>query len=202
MKIAMIHWGYPPIIGGVETHLSQLCPALAERGHQVSLLTGFHPETPTSYTEKGVKIKRLPIMDLNWLFHRGFASLEDEIKSEIKIFLDESGAEIIHAHNMHYFSKIHALALEWEAVNRNIPLVLTAHNVWDDSDFLSFSPIKWDHIIAVSEFIKKELVGFGFNASKITAILHGIDGGKFDLSKKELALQKYPVLKNRKIIFL
>lgn len=201
MRIAMVHWGYPPIIGGVETHLSQLCPALVEKGHKVSLLTGSHPETVTSYIEHGVKIKRVPIMDLNWLYHRGFASLEDEINREIKVFLDETKAEIIHAHNMHYFSKIHAQALEREASKRNIPLILTAHNVWDDSEFLLLSSINWDHIIAVSQFIKKELVGFGFNPGKVTAILHGIKDNNLNLSNKETARKKYPVLKNRKVIF-
>ncbi|OGE87818.1 MAG: hypothetical protein A3J07_03855 [Candidatus Doudnabacteria bacterium RIFCSPLOWO2_02_FULL_49_13] len=201
MKIAMIHWGYPPIIGGVETHLSQLCPALVELGHEVFLLTGSHPEAASSYIEHGVKIKRLPIMDLNWLYHRGFASLENDINREIEVFLDETKAEIIHAHNMHYFSKIHAKALEQEALKRNIPLVLTAHNVWDDSEFLLLSNIKWDHIIAVSQFIKKELAGFGFNPDKITSILHGVRGNNLNLSNKESAWQKYPVLKNRKVIF-
>jgi len=26
MRIAMIHWAFPPIIGGVESHLALLCP--------------------------------------------------------------------------------------------------------------------------------------------------------------------------------
>ncbi len=40
LRIAMLHWGFPPIIGGVETHLTLLCPALVRLGHAVSLLTG------------------------------------------------------------------------------------------------------------------------------------------------------------------
>ena len=28
MKIAILHWGFPPVIGGVETHLSLLGPEL------------------------------------------------------------------------------------------------------------------------------------------------------------------------------
>ena len=40
MKIAQMHWGFPPIIGGVETHLTILLPELIKEGHEVSLLTG------------------------------------------------------------------------------------------------------------------------------------------------------------------
>ncbi len=201
MKIAMIHWGYPPIIGGVETHLAQLCPALVERGHQVFLLTGSHPDAAGSYTDRGVRIKRLPIMDLNWLYQRGFASLQDEIESEIRKFLDESGAEIIHAHNMNYFSETHALALAAEAAWRGIPLVLTAHNVWDDSKFIALSRIRWDRVIAVSNFIEHELVGLGYPAEIITTIHHGIAGEQFKITDKLIAWRKYPVLKNRRVIF-
>ena len=31
MKIAILHWGFPLIIGGVETHLSLLGPELVRR---------------------------------------------------------------------------------------------------------------------------------------------------------------------------
>ena len=40
LNIAHIHWAFPPIIGGVETHLVMLLPELVKRGHKVSLLTG------------------------------------------------------------------------------------------------------------------------------------------------------------------
>jgi hypothetical protein len=40
MKIAMLHWGFPPIIGGVETHLTNLMPELVNMGNKVALLTG------------------------------------------------------------------------------------------------------------------------------------------------------------------
>ncbi|MBL7132098.1 MAG: hypothetical protein ISS45_11985, partial [Candidatus Omnitrophica bacterium] len=40
LKIAQFHWGFPPIIGGVETHLTLLLPNLVNKGHKVNLLTG------------------------------------------------------------------------------------------------------------------------------------------------------------------
>ena len=39
LSIAQLHWGFPPIIGGVETHLSTMLPEMVRRGHTVNLLT-------------------------------------------------------------------------------------------------------------------------------------------------------------------
>jgi hypothetical protein len=41
LSIAQIHQGFPPIIGGVETHLTILLPEFIKEGHNVGLLTGF-----------------------------------------------------------------------------------------------------------------------------------------------------------------
>ena len=199
----MIHWGYPPVIGGVETHLSQLCPWFVREGHEVSLFTGSHKDEPRDeYTERGVHIVRRPMMDLNWLYERGFTNLSDEIARQIAAFLDVSRPDVIHAHNLHYFSELHAKAFEREAKLRNIPLVLTAHNMWDDAQNLEMTrDIAWDHIIAISHYINREILGCGIEPSRISMIHHGIDGTSFHQAQKEMALTKYPKLRGGKVVF-
>ena len=39
LNISHLHWGFPPIIGGVETHLTIILPQMVKSGHNVSLLT-------------------------------------------------------------------------------------------------------------------------------------------------------------------
>ena len=202
MKIAILHWGFPPTIGGVETHLSLLGPELVKRGHKAHLLTGSIGNHKVEHKYKGVAIKRSPLFDLNWLFNRGFEDLENEIKNLINMFLDRSKPDVIHAHNMHYFSEIHAKTLDNYARKNRIPLILTAHNVWNDGDFLDLTlDIEWKHIIAVSEYIKFELMGIRVPEHKITVVHHGIDINKFKNTNSERILAKYPTLKKRKIIF-
>ncbi|MFA7272210.1 MAG: glycosyltransferase family 4 protein, partial [Candidatus Omnitrophota bacterium] len=60
----------------------------------------------------------------------------------------------------------------------------------------------WTHIIAVSHFIKKEIIGIGIDDRKITAIHHGIDQNEFHpkVDTKKI-LKKYPQLKNKRIVF-
>jgi len=176
LRIAMLHWGFPPIIGGVETHLTLLCPELVRQGHAVSLLTGSAEGEKATQMFQGMTVTRTPLMDLNWLAQRGFEALEQEVRDTFEAFFATSNPQIIHVHNMHYFSPLHARELQTQARRRKIPLILTAHNVWDDGEFLELTlKIRWDHIIAVSTFIEQELTAVGVSKRKVTRIHHGID---------------------------
>lgn len=202
MRIAIIHWGYPPVIGGVETHLSLLGPYFVKEGHSVSLLTGAHTESRSSYTDRGMHVTRLPIMDLNWLYKRGFTNLDKEVRKSTRSFLDKADPEVLHVHNMHYFSELHAKIVEEEACRRNVPLILTAHNVWADSLCMKLTrEIKWSRVIAVSNFIKHSLEGFGLDGGKVTTIHHGIDGAPFFKASAKKAYAKYPILRGKRIFF-
>ena len=203
LSISHLHWGFPPVIGGVETHLTILLPMLVKMGHKVNLLTGSFEGEKVRESYKGVDILRQPIMDLNWLSKRGLSGLLEEVNSVFKKFIDQTKPDCIHVHNMHYFSKVHALAIQDIAIRRGIPIILTAHNVWDDNLFLDLTKkIKWSHIIAVSHFIKREIMGIGYNHRNITVIHHGIDQDVYSPKvNARPVFKKYPILRNKKIIF-
>ena len=203
LKIAQLHWGFPPMIGGVETHLTILLPEMVRMGHKVDLLTGAAEGAKVVDRYKGVGIYRTPIMDLNWLAKRGLNGILPEIEEVFTGFLKRTRPDIIHCHNMHYFSKSHTRVLARLSREFGVPLILTAHNVWDDNLFLDLTRnIRWDHIIAVSHFIKRELIGIGVSHKKITTVHHGIDEELYSPKIKYKSIFKqYPQLKNKKIIF-
>jgi glycosyltransferase involved in cell wall biosynthesis len=203
LRISHLHWGFPPIIGGVETHLTILLPMLVEMGCKINLLTGVFEGEKAKDRYKGVGIFREPIMDLNWLNKRGINGLLEEIKAIFNKFVETTKPDCLHVHNMHYFSKPHVCAIEEIAAKRGIPLILTAHNVWDDNLFLDLMKnIKWTHIIAVSHFIKKEIIGTGYDYRNITVIHHGIDQKLYSPNIDiRPVVKKYPILRGRKIIF-
>jgi len=203
LKVAQLHWGFPPIIGGVETHLATMMPTMNRKGVKTSLLTGSVEGYKLRYDYHGTQIRRTPLMDLNWLFKRGLGGLNDELRQLLRSFVDEMKPDVLHAHNMHYFSKPHALALTEIAREKGIPVVLTAHNVWDEDLYLDLTrDIPWSHIIAVSHYIRREIVGIGVNQRKVTTIHHGIDHRKFNPKVDTRAVyRKYPQLKGRRAIF-
>lgn len=204
MRIAQLHWGFPPIIGGVETHLVFMMPELVKMGHKVSLLTGSAEGSPEYFDFHGAKVYRSEYYDLNWLFKSGFQEVDDNVSDVTWNFLDKLKPDVIHAHNMHYFSRYHIRIVEHYAAQHNIPLVLTAHNSWTDKLFLDLTcKVAWDKIIAISHYIKRELTAVGFPEEKIPVIHHGIDNKKFSPGKVSSKIFKWhPRLKGKKkIIF-
>lgn len=202
MKIAMLHWGFPPIIGGVETHLIFLMPELVKMGHKVSLLTGSAEGSPEHFDFKGVNIHRSQYYDLNWLFKSNFQEVDDNVSEVTLEFLDKLKPDIIHAHNMHYFSRYHTRVIEHYAMRKKIPMVLTAHNIWKDKLFLDLTyKVNWDKIIAISHYIKRELTAIGIPEEKIVVVHHGIDEKIFSSGKPASRLFKdHPALKGKKKI--
>jgi len=203
LSISHMHWGFPPIIGGVETHLAILLPTLVKMGYKVNLLTSSFEGEKGIDKYKGVGIFRQPIMDLNWLSKRGIDGISEEVRTVFNNFINETEPDCIHVHNMHYFSKIHALAIQEIVTKKGIPLILTAHNVWDDNLFLDLTNnIKWSHIIAVSHFIKREIIGTGHSHRNITVIHHGIDQDIYSPKvDARPVFKKYPLLQGKKVIF-
>lgn len=203
LKILQLHWGFPPMIGGVETHLTILLPEMVRMGHDVTLLTGAFVGEPAEQVYQGVKVHRTPLLDLNWLAKRGVAGLEPDLRRLYRERIDAAAPDVIHVHNMHYFSEPHAETLDELARARGIPLILTAHNVWDDTQFLRLTrDIQWSHIIAVSHYIRMELLGVGIPDSRTTTIHHGLDLTKFQLdTTPESTYARHPQLRGRQVVF-
>lgn len=204
MRVAHLHWAFPPVIGGVETHLVLLLPELQKR-FEVYLLTGAVEGKEEVFTWEGVKIRRTPLLDLNSFTPATLKKAAPRIKKELFSFVEEVKPDLLHAHNMHYFSPVHAEVLAEIKEEYGIPLVLTAHNVWEDECWRlmqAFIPI-WDEVIAVSKFIQKELLKAGYPQEKTRVIYHGVDVEKFAPGEDKLkeAYEECPALKGRRVIF-
>jgi len=202
-RVAHIHWAFEPVIGGVETHLKILLPEIKKRGHGVCLLTADVKGRPAKEVIEGIPVYRTPYLNLDLLLKMESMEIEKNLKDLYNEFIMETKPGIIHVHNMHYFSKVHIKMLEYVAKQKGIPVVLTAHNVWDDNLYLDIvKSVSWDHIIAVSHYIKRELWGIGIDDEKITAVHHGIDTNIYRPGIKPVRImKKYPQLKGKRVVF-
>ena len=204
MKVVMLHWAFPPIIGGVESHLAMLGPDLVRLGCKVSLLTNAVNGKEEEYLWKGMKVRRSKLFDLNSLDPVTLKQRAREIDREIMAFIQEEKPDLVHAHNMHYFSLEHTDSLFKVKKKWGFPLVLTAHNVWEDKLWREFNQRAhyWDEVIAVSHYIKKELVKSGYVKDRVKVIHHGLDLNTFKTEKYEIAANPLLAeLGGRRIIF-
>lgn len=176
MRIAEIHWAFAPTIGGVETHLAVLGPGLAARGHQVRLLCGMPQGAKAVDDYQGMTVERTRLLDLNAINAEQFLHLADEINETMENFLLRFQPDIIHVHNLHYFSPVPLEAVVAYRHRHRVPIVLTAHNTWHDALFTEMSTFagNFDAIIAVSHFISRDMASLGYPTSRMTVVHHGV----------------------------
>lgn len=202
MRVAMVHWAFLPIVGGVESHLASLGEELGRMGIDVSLFTGS-VNGPTSERAYGMDIERSPSMDLNRL--QGTAVDPRVLQSAFDGFLNRHRPDVVHAHNMHYFSAAHLDALSAWCRRKGIALVLTAHNVWGDELFRSLGSRRgvYARVIAVSGYVADEMAKAGYDRNVIDVIHHGLDAARFSPkpARREAVYARYPELRGRTVIF-
>jgi glycosyltransferase involved in cell wall biosynthesis len=110
VRILMLAQFYPPIVGGIERHVSSLGAALAARGHAVSVATLWHPGQSEFEMDGAVAIYRIHG------FVQRFARLytterkhsppfpDPEAMLALRRVISHVRPEIIHAHNWMVYS--------------------------------------------------------------------------------------------------
>ncbi|MEJ2567366.1 MAG: glycosyltransferase family 4 protein [candidate division WOR-3 bacterium] len=177
MKILQVSDSYYPDPGGVSEVLYHLTKALRDRGNEVHILTGGHPDAKK---EKGVTRlgKRISLRanksEINWTFSSG-------LFPKVKRFIGNNSFDIIHTHGP-FAPNISFLALLYSDVVN----VATFHTAFSGFNYyklskLLFTPIskKIDGSICVSKHALKEVYPH-FPKGNYKIIPNGVDTSRFN----------------------
>lgn len=177
MKILMHCVYFPPEVGGLESHVHQLCRALVEKGHEVDVVTSrSRPELPAKEVVDGIRVWRTPLpgrTPVGWILHA--------LGSVPRTRSLAGTADVVHAQS---FASVLPCALA--GVGRSVPLVATIHT----SHFLArarspfWRPVlsrlvrRPDHVLAASREIAavaEELAP----GTRVEALTNGVDTSLF-----------------------
>ncbi|MDI6897322.1 glycosyltransferase family 4 protein [Methanocella conradii] len=200
MRIGVVHWAFPPVVGGVESHLIYLYGEMARMGHEVSFLTAPHPMRRDE--DVGwCRVISNELMSIGHLLKKPPG--RDEVEGMIEGFIEKEAPEIVHAHNLHYFFPHHAEALGRLCRKYCIPVVLTVHNYWgDDLCRRLLRDVGWDMVVAVSYHLKKYCIfDAGLPPEKVEVHYHGIDLERYRALEDREALKARLGLSGRRVIF-
>lgn len=139
MKIALLHYSSPPIVGGVESVLAHHARLMTAAGHQVRILTG----RGDGFDER-ISVHLIPILDsrnrevlsVKAQLDEGkhtpdFDGLREKIKVELARYL--VGVEVLIAHNV-------------ASLHKNLALTAAIHDLYPGRDFPRL--ILWHHDLA------------------------------------------------------
>lgn len=217
LKLGIVHWAFPPLGGGVETHLLTVCPEMVKQGAEVFVLTGSVEGAPEVEDFRGVRVRRCDEVNLDIMIARDKKG-EDVYSSTKKVFaefIDSNGIECIQAHNLHLDVFGLSRALLDVCQERSIPSHLIIHNerFYDRPEELMWNILKlpWTRLVPISRYIDRTLKSRGqenpdwrIPDDKWKVILHGIDLERFrpvDDEAKEKLKEEYG-FKGRKVISL
>ena len=203
MKIALLHYSVPPIVGGVESVIAHHARLMAADGHSVRLIAGRGealgeqiPLIPIPLADSqhprvlAVK-EQLDCGDVT----QDFDSLRDELASQLQTALSE--VDILIAHNVCSLNKnlaltaaLHKLHLD---TSRKFPcLILWHHDLsWSTPRYLPelHNGYPWDLLrtdwggivhVVVSELRRRELADLmNLNPDSVYVIPNGVDAARF-----------------------
>ncbi|HTX44175.1 MAG TPA: glycosyltransferase family 4 protein [Methanocella sp.] len=201
MKIGVMHWAFPPVVGGVESHLVYLYEELARRGHEVSILTAPHPDRD----DGAYPWCRIISSDLMSIHHclKANEDIRGRVYEMMEKFITGEEPDIIHAHNLHYFVPDHAECLDELSEKYGLPTVLTIHNYWEDDLCRHLlKDVGWDMVVAVSYHMKGPCI---FDAcltpDKVEVHYHGVKLDQYRIRDDHGPLKEHLGLQGKRVVF-
>ncbi len=197
MKIALLHYSSPPIVGGVESVLAQHARLMTKAGHEVTILSGRG-----EVFDERIRVRVLPrldsrhadVMEVKEYLDAGkhtpaFEMLRELIRQELRTEL--MGCDVLIAHNVASLNKNLALTavLHDEYNKPGFPhLILWHHDLaWTTPRYRGelhaghpwdLLRTKWEGVtqVVVSELRRGELAElYGISGQEIKVIPNGVD---------------------------
>src|SRR5271157_1004284 len=202
MKIGVMHWAFPPVVGGVESHLLYLYEELAGLGHDVSILTAPHKDRDDD-AYPWCNIHSEDLMSIDFCLNKAGPDRLRRVYEMMESFIVRQEPDIVHAHNFHYFVPDHAECVDILSHKYGLPIVLTIHNYWADNLCRSLlRDIRWDRIVTVSYFMKSPCI---FDAhlpsNRLEVHYHGVNLDKYRVMEDMAAIKSKLGLSGRHVVF-
>lgn len=213
--ILMLTPFYRPNIGGVETHLDDLCEYLRNNEYNVFVNT-YQPLTTKESGKPVEKKKNLEIRRMGWFGHNLFPKFEPYPLIEF-IYLtpglllfslffmlrNHKKIDLIHAHGFNgaLIAKILSKVFRKKSV-------VSTHAVYNFSEGSLFAKnVRWvlssfDKIIALTDLSKNDILTTGIPEEKITTYCHWVDQEMFSPMDKKSCRKKLNLKDNFHVLFI
>lgn len=183
MNILMVHWYYPPQVGGVESLMRSMVGELARRGHQVTVLAASLGEKKEISKDQNFTLIRLPSFDPQ---KKGGEVLK-KFKKEIGEFFDKNSFDLVHLHNLFApLTPLRSFYIHELILSRNIPLLQHSHCLNPTATGRIIISLSYDRVIFISHWHREATLKMpaagedpGLYIEKSEVVYNGTDPEKF-----------------------
>lgn len=171
MRFVDVNPFFYPHHGGIETRMHDTARLLAERGHDVTILTGRLPDTPEEETTpEGYRIVRLKSHLLN-IYNPPFISSEGVLET-----LQSMDPDVVN-YNYRWAPSYNKALKHYDGRK-----IFTYHNMWGEGvgiqarlsevndDVFRSTLETFDHIVCVSNWVRDDLVHRGIPSERTSVI--------------------------------
>ena len=171
MKFVDVNPYFHPYMGGIEYRMHDTARLMTERGHDVTILTSRLPGTKEEeITQEGYRIVRLDSRYIN-VYNPPIVSSKNVLET-----LESLDADIVN-YNYRWAPSYSKDLRKYEGKK-----VFTYHNMWGEGmgltghiseindRFFKKTLDSFDHIIAVSDYVRRDLLSRGYASDHVTAI--------------------------------
>jgi len=175
LKIVDVNPFFYPFEGGIEHRMHDTSRLLSRRGHDVTVLTSRLPDTKEEETvSEGYKVIRLKSKFIN-VYNPPFVTSKNILET-----IESLNPDIVN------FNYRWAPSYTKDLKRYDGKKVFTYHNVWGEGTGMqgSFSMMNdnrfkkclstFDHIIAVSDFVRDDLISRGYAPGSVTTVQTGL----------------------------
>ena len=198
LKIVQIAWRFPPSIGGTEMVVYEISKELAQRGHEVMVITMDSEESHPTQTKQKATSENFKVLR----FKADVKIKSYELSLSLLNTLLKIPADILHAHGYSAFSTD---AATLAARLRKIPLILTSHGSWGAKYPLSrlilkfYDPFVWrcetllaSKCLALTEYHANIYLNMGVPKNRIEVVPNGINLKDYSIHlPTETIIKKY-----------
>jgi glycosyltransferase involved in cell wall biosynthesis len=180
LRVAIVHWAFPPTTGGVESHLADLARLLSGRGCEVTVLTG----EPRPVEDPAFSV--IPVSTLRLVRSSG------KNPAALTTVLRRLQPHVVHGHNLHHFHSTPARVLDRLRDEIGFNLQHTFHETWPDVLHEDAVYRRWDRNWAVSAHVQDECerrIGFRPQLLRLP-----VDTELFRTSRKPLQNGRRPII--------
>lgn len=175
MRIVDVNPFFYPFEGGIEHRMHDTSRLLAAKGHDITVLTSRLPDTPEEErTADGYRIVRLESKYIN-IYNPPYVSSKKVLET-----VESLDADIVN-YNYRWAPSYNRDMKKYDGKK-----VFTYHNAWGEGVGLQAAASSvndgmfkscldsFDHIVAVSDFVRNDLISRGYGEDRVTTVLSGI----------------------------